>query len=454
MLLVACGGGGDNQTPKNNNQLVNTSCPLGEININGVCRFAENICTAEGEKTWVRGYLDTVYLWYNEIQDVNATHYSTPRNYFDALLVKEKDQFSYTLSKAEAEGFFESGLQLSLGLLWAYDENYSLRVRFVEPNSLADQSGIKRGDYLTSINNQYISTLNEQQIADALYPTVNTAITLVLFDATTGNQKQITITGQNIVTSPVPYYTIISNPSTQQKIGYLLFNDHIATASDKLIEAVNTFKTQKINDLVLDLRFNSGGYIYIANELAAMIGGQKTQNKLFQSYVYNNKYAPDYYYFEQQSYPSNTLLPHLNLSRLFVLTTPETCSASEAIINNLSPFMPVIKIGSQTCGKPYGMEGANNCDTAYFAITFKGENAYAQSVPTTGYTPNCEAYETLNHPLGSIEEGLLANALYYQQTGRCMTNNAIQSKKMVNTAYLRPLSKPLWQQNMLKKDSK
>ena len=254
MLLVACGGGGgDNQTPKNNNQLVSTSCPLGEIKVNGVCRFAENICTAEGEKTWVRGYLDTVYLWYNEIKDVNATNYSTPRNYFDALLVKEKDQFSYTMSKAEAEGFFESGLQLSLGILWAYDENYSLRVRFVEPNSLADQSGIKRGDYLTSINNQYISTLNKQQIADALYPTANTAITLVLFNATTGNQKQITITGQNIVTSPVPYYSVITNPNTQQKIGYLLFNDHIATASDKLIEAVNTFKAQKINDLVLDV---------------------------------------------------------------------------------------------------------------------------------------------------------------------------------------------------------
>ncbi|HNE91091.1 MAG TPA: S41 family peptidase, partial [Agitococcus sp.] len=200
---------------------------------------------------------------------------------------------------------------------------------------------------------------------------------------------------------------------------------------------------------VLDLRFNSGGYMYVANELAAMIGGKKTANKLFQRYVFNKKNPSEYEYFDTKSYPSNQTLPYLNLNRLFVLTTKETCSASETIINALSPFMQVIRIGETTCGKPYGMSGTNNCDTVYFAINFKGENAFGQSVPTTGFTPTCLAYETLSDALGNPQEGLLANALYYRENNTCFVNNSLQSVKMANSTLIRPLVKPQWQRNMI-----
>lgn len=452
-MLTACGGGGNDTPPQltntSNNTFIEIKCALGEVNVSGVCRSAENICTAEAEKSWVRGYLDDFYLWYDEIPERKATDYATPRNYFDALLVKDKDRFSYTMSEEEADGFFESGLQLSYGVLWGYETDNTLRVRFVEPNSKAAQAGVIRGDYVISINNQMIDTLTYQQVNELLTPKNAVPVNVKLMANYSGIIKDVTLQGENIVTSPVPYYSVLPAQSNQDKVGYLLFNDHVATASNKLIEAVSYFKQQQITDLVLDLRFNSGGYIYIANELAAMIGGNKTEGQLFTKFIYNNKYLADYYYYTKTSYPSRQPLPYLNLSRLFVLTSDETCSASEAIINSLSPFMPVIKIGSATCGKPYGMEGATNCDVAYFAITFKGENAYGQSVPTTGYTPTCQAYETLNDQLGSPQEGLLASALYYRDTGNCLMNNAIQSAKLVNTTKIKPLAKPKWQNNMI-----
>lgn len=463
-LLAACGGGGgDTEPQQTTNQLQqstnnpsntattpNISCRLGQINMNGVCRSAENVCTADAEKIWVRGYLDDFYLWYDEIPERKVTDYATPGNYFDALLVKDKDRFSYTMSKEEAEGFFESGLQLSYGILWAYDQDNYLRVRFVEPNSAAAQAGVMRGDYVASLNNQEINTLSFEQIEQLLKPQPLVQLSIKFLDVGKGYYKTVVLTGQNLVTSPVPYYHVLTNNNNvQDKVGYLLFNDHIATATDKLLEAVSYFKQQQISDLVLDLRFNSGGYVYVANELAAMIGGNKTAGKLFKHYVYNKKYSTDYEYFETKSYPSNQTLPYLNLKRLFVLTTKETCSASETIINALSPFMQVIRIGETTCGKPYGMSGTNNCDTVYFAINFKGENAFGQSVPTTGFTPTCLAYETLSDALGNPQEGLLANALYYRENNTCFVNNSLQSVKMANSTLIRPLVKPQWQRNMI-----
>ncbi|HQV23335.1 MAG TPA: hypothetical protein PLJ88_09635, partial [Agitococcus sp.] len=86
-LLIACGGGGGETTPNNNvlNQSLTTKeCPLGEINTNGVCRSAANVCTADAEKVWVRGFLDDAYLWYAQIKEVDSKKYSTPKNYFDA----------------------------------------------------------------------------------------------------------------------------------------------------------------------------------------------------------------------------------------------------------------------------------------------------------------------------------------------------------------------------------
>ncbi len=457
-LLVACGGGGGETTPNSNvpNQsLATKDCALGEINSNGVCRSAANVCNADTEKIWVRGYLDDVYLWYAQIKEVDSKKYSTPKNYFDALLVKEKDRFSYAISKAEADSFFESGLQLSFGVFWAYDQNNYLRVRFVEPNSVAAQAGLVRGDYVISINNQSIDTLTDAQIAELLSTKVSNQITLQLLDVSTTHHKQINLTAQDLVTSAVPYYTVLINATnSQDKVGYLLFNDHIATATADLLQAVDYFKSQNITDLVLDLRFNSGGYAYIANELAAMIGGQKTAGKLFGRYIYNQKYGIEDEYFTQQSYPSGRLLPYLNLSQLFVLTSKQTCSASEAIINSLSPFMRVIRIGEDTCGKPYGMEREYNCDSAYFAISYKTQNAVGQSIPETGYTPTCLAYESLDAALGNPQEGLLANALYYHDTGYCFINSSVQSSKMLNKAYIRPLVKPQWQSNMILRDDK
>jgi hypothetical protein len=191
---------------------------------------------------------------------------------------------------------------------------------------------------------------------------------------------------------------------------------------------------------VLDLRYNGGGYLYIASEVAYMIAGAtRTANQVFEATVFSNKRSsensssgfsslacvPDSNFQCTRSDP----LPTLNLPRVYVLVSGSTCSASEAILNGLRGVdLDVRLIGSTTCGKPYGFFAQDNCGITYFPIEFQGVNAkgfggYADGfIPggtgtTADNVPGCAANDDLNHQLGDPAEGQLASALSYRASG-------------------------------------
>jgi|GEM_PF-7005124 len=187
VFLTACGGGGSE------NNLVSTPmCKTTETIKNGVCASVANVCTVEDEKLWVRGYLDDVYLWYNEIKDVPKQNYDTPQKYFDALLVKDKDHFSAAISQADADAFHESGIEIGYGAIWVFDgfANNNLRVAFVEPQSVADKAGIVRGDYVHTINGQSVSALSDEELTAYLYPSKTITINLEVTNNLTNHLKK------------------------------------------------------------------------------------------------------------------------------------------------------------------------------------------------------------------------------------------------------------------------
>jgi hypothetical protein len=248
-------------------------------------------------------------------------------------------------------------------------------------------------------------------------------------------------------------------------VGYMLFNDHIATAESGLIDAINTLSNANVNELVLDIRYNGGGFLDIASELAYMIGGSGTSGKTFERLQFNNKHpttdpvtgetlAPVPFHATTQGFSETAgqALPTLNLGRVFVLTGPGTCSASESIINSLrGAGVAVIQIGSTTCGKPYGFYAFDNCGTTYFSIQFRGVNNegfgdYAdgfspQNVPGTEGVelPGCSV-DDFTHALGDSNEARLAEALnYISSGGNCASPpTGVASKRFANGR--RPLS--------------
>jgi carboxyl-terminal processing protease len=235
------------------------------------------------------------------------------------------------------------------------------------------------------------------------------------------------------------------------KVGYMIFNDHIATAEQALIDAVNYFNTNgPIDELVVDIRYNGGGYLAIASQFAYMIAGDvPTAGRTFELQQFNDKYPntnpltgqlllPTPFYDTTLGPPFNggaagQPLPTLDLSRVYVLTGSGTCSASEAIMNSLRGVdVEVIQIGSTTCGKPYGFYATDNCGTTYFTIQFRGVNAKNFGDYTDGFSPQntpvnqagtvipgCSVGDDFNKALGDPTEARFAAALGYLNDGSC-----------------------------------
>ena len=473
MALASCGGGSDSGTSLcnngtgtcavvgsnnsgNNDNTGNTgnNGNTGSTGIIGLPETYANICTAGVEKSWVRAHLHDVYLWYKQIIEVPAANYATPEAYFDALLVKANDRFSFTADKDEIDGYFEAGEDVGYGYKLV-NQNNKLRVTYVQPNSPADQQQIKRGTEIVGLNGVPIAQVSYDNQIAALYPNSSQTITrFEIKDVGSSSTRNVQMQATTITTKPVLQNKIITTP-TNRRLGYIVFTDHIATASEPLINSLREFKQQGIDDLVLDLRYNGGGYIYIANEVASMIAGTKAIGRVFEQLQYNDKH-PDWtaqskFLFTNKSRAGQDL-PQLNLTRVFILTSSRTCSASETIINGLSPFVQVITIGGNTCGKPYGFSQKDNCGTAYFAIEFDGINDAGKGGYVNGFAPTCPASDDLENELGSLNERLLANAATYSESGTCgATGYASPPALGASVSHLVDYEPSAWRNNKIRK---
>jgi hypothetical protein len=250
------------------------------------------------------------------------------------------------------------------------------------------------------------------------------------------------MTSTNVTLTPVQNVRTIAEPTGA--VGYMLFNDHIATAEQALINAITTLDNANVVDLVLDVRYNGGGFLVIASQLAYMIAGPaRTGGLTFENIRFNAKHPSTNPVTGQPlqplpfanvsvglSAPSGLPLPTLDLPRVFVLTGPNTCSASESIINSLRGIgVEVIQIGSRTCGKPYGFYPEDNCGTTYFTIQFQGVNAQGFGDYSDGFSPQnslgtqttpipgCSVADDFTHALGDTSESRLAAALAYRNFG-------------------------------------
>jgi len=295
------------------------------------------------------------------------------------------------------------------------------------------------------------------------------------------------MTSANITKTPIQKVKTIATDTG--KVGYFLFNDHIATAEKGLFDAITYLKSAEINDLILDLRYNGGGYLAIANQLSYMIAGPTAAaGKIFERMQFNDKHPatnpitgaaingiPFYSTtIGLSSMSNNTPLPSLKLNngssgnnRVFIITGNDTCSASESIMNTLIGLnIEVIQIGSKTCGKPYGFYPADNCGTTYFTVQFKGINNKGFGDYADGFTPRTTANENANmamgclidddleYELGDENEKRIAAALYYRNSNNCPSvvisrSNLMQIQSTDSIKSEMRIMKPFWLNNKI-----
>jgi carboxyl-terminal processing protease len=404
--------------------------------------YPDSAGSLDNEKSWVRGWIDETYLWYSEVPaTLKASDYATPVAWFNVLKTplttssgKPKDRFHFVYDTEAYRQLSQGGVSVSYGAEFvsiATSPPRELRVVLVEPGSPADLAGLKRGARLLSVDG--VDFVNATGAANAA--TINNALSPKTvgeshnFTFKLGNDPatSFSLTADNVTSTPVQNVKVL-DVGGGTKVGYLLFNDHITTSEQKLIDAVNTFKSSPggIQDLVLDMRYNGGGQLAIASRLAYMIAAPSTTaGKTFELLTFNDK-NPFRLSVAQSLMPfystsrTGAALPSLGLSRVTVLTSPDTCSASESVINSLRGVgVTVNLVGGTTCGKPYGFYPQDNCGTTYFAIQVKGVNQQGFGDYGDGFAPNCAVADDYDHQLGDPNEARLAAALALRSGGAC-----------------------------------
>ena len=413
--------------------------------------------TAVDENNYLRSWTHELYLWFDQVPDLNPASYTTA-NFFPLLMTSATtasgapvDKFHFTYPTATWESLSLQGVAAGYGVTFTVESATPPRrvvVVLVDPNAPGQSATLARGATVQSIDSVNIDANDAAGVATlnaGLAPaTIGESHIFTVLDLGSSTPRTVTLTAANVTETPVPVATTLT--SNGAKVGYILFNDHIATSESELISAFTTLQQQAVSDLVLDIRYNGGGYLDIASEVAFMIAGStQTSARTFYLQQFNSQYTtmnpvthaaitPTLFHSTSQNFsgPANMALPSLNLTRVFVLTSGETCSASEAIMNGLRGInVQVIQIGSTTCGKPYGFYPPDNCGTTYFSIQFRGVNDKGFGDYTDGFTPanaliaagvaipGCSVADDFNHALGDPNEARLSQALAYRVGGAC-----------------------------------
>lgn len=415
------------------------------------------------EKHFLRSWTNELYLWFDEVLDRNPLDTGGSAGgvpeYFDLLRTtaltasgQPRDRFHFTFDTDLYRQQSTSGVVLGHGISWSVmraTPPRELLVEFVQAGTEAAAEGVQRGATLLTLNG--IDVVNDatqagvDSINTTLFsPAAGSMHTMVFRDRGSTSTRTVTLAAANIAFEAVPTTDVINVAGTS--VGYLLFNDHTAPAEAQLKGAVEDLADAGIDELVLDLRYNGGGFLEIASQLAYMIAGPGvTAGRAFERLQFNSKYPslhpltgqpiqPMSFHATTRNFslPSGQTLPSLDLGRVYVLTSSLTCSASESIINGLRGVgIEVIQIGGDTCGKPYGFYAQDNCGTTYFSIQFRGVNDVGFGDYVEGFSatrmvgepqanlPGCAASDDFTRELGDPQEGQLQAALTHLQTGAC-----------------------------------
>lgn len=419
------------------------------------------------ENFWLRSWTNETYLWNDEVVDRDPALFSNRLDYFAVLKTfaqtasgKDKDDFHFSQPTTEFLERRNSTPRAGYGaqfVAFSTTVPRDFRIQYTEPNSPASDeimglANFVRGARILEVDGVDVVNATSQSdidiINDGLFP-VNAGEqhTFVVLDPGAGMARTVILNSVNLAQKPVNRTRVIDTPGG--KVGYIFLTTFSPFATEQeLADAFASFAADGVSDVVLDLRYNGGGLLAVAAQLGYMVAGSaQTSGKAFEDLRFNaaaggrnpvtgetDNAVPFYSTGLGFSLTNGAALSALNLNRVYVLTTEQTCSASEAVINGLrGADVEVVLIGGKTCGKPYGFYPTDNCGETYYTIQFQGVNDkgfgdYADGfIPSNSgaafgvRAPGCAVADDYSRDLGDDNEAMLAAALQFRSTGSCPT---------------------------------
>ena len=308
--------------------------------------------------------LNTYYYWQNSIPDLADNRFDSQKSYASFLsrfyanyellfesLLSENDRFSWIMSDYTAlenqlrRVYTTSGMMIGLARIGESNDLFAY-VRYVLPGSDAAAKNIERGDLFLSVNNEQLTIDNYRGLLNSDVELFSIQLAQISDQTVTPTGISVDLVKSEIQENPIKITKLIELNNT--KIGYLMYNGFVADFDNELENTFAQFQTQGVNQLIVDLRYNRGGRTSSSIKLASMITGQFS-GEVFAQTQHNNKLSS-----YNEDYLFEATAVQLKMDRLYVISSTETASASELLINGLSPYIDVILIGDNTTGKNVG----------------------------------------------------------------------------------------------------
>ncbi len=425
-LSLSCGGGGSSPTSPDTGGTATSSC------------------TTLGQCTFVRDALQAYYYWYKELPSPDPASFSSPEAYLDAVRYRPLDSsFSYITSKAASDAFYSDSQFIGFGLSYKRTSDTELRIAQTFPASPAAEAGMDRGDTLLSVNGKAVADLLRTGEIGTIFGAEQVGVTAdVAWRDMQGRQRSATL-AKRLVTIPTVSQTAVL-PAGPTRVGYVHFRNFVQPSVEALNTAFTQLRDQGATELVLDLRYNGGGLVSVAQHLGGLIGGPPLEGQVFVQFTHNDKQSS-----RNTAYRFEAKPQALSVSRLVVIATRGSASASEAIVNGLRPFMDVKVVGDATYGKPVGQYGFDFCEKVLYPVAFLVTNARGEADYFAGIPADCAAADDVDHALADPREASLAEALYVVRNGRCSGTAAAQAEVQARfRERVRPVPTDGWRQTL------
>ena len=327
----------------------------------------DNISTRQSDfeiEDFIWEGLNSFYYWQNSVPDLADNRFDSQKSYarflsefnenhellFESLL-SDKDRFSWIMSdyteleKQLSRVYTTSGMMIQLARIGQSDDLFAF-VRYVFPDSDADAKNITRGDLFLSVNNEQLTINNYSDLLSSEVQSFSIQLAQISEQTIAPTGVSVDLVKAEIQENPIHIHKIIE--LNNAKIGYLMYNGFVADFDEELESTFAEFQTQGVNQLIIDLRYNRGGRISSAIKLASMITGQFS-GEVFAQTQHNDKLSS-----YNENYLFEATAVGLEMDQLYVISSEDTASASELLINGLSPYIDVILIGDDTTGKNVG----------------------------------------------------------------------------------------------------
>lgn len=393
-------------------------------------------------------YTDYFYLWRDQLPtwgSFNPRNYKTAEEVLEALKSYARDangnlldRFSFLDRTGAVNESIQEGLSGSLGFDVRYNNDTDLFIKLVYPNSPADKAGIKRGWQILAINgnsNVDVASFEEDNFSFLLNALGASSIDLKL-RKDDGAIVDLQLLRSTFQIKPILYNNVYTVGA--KKVGYFVFESFVATENlnggdtyvkNDLNQVFANFEGQGVSEVIVDLRYNGGGAVVTAEYLSNMLVPIAANGQVMYSYEINELMQADGWeeaFFSPVNFEKTN---SLNLNRIyFLVAAGSTASASELLINNLSPLMETKLIGERhTYGKPVGFFPWEILNTDLYVVSFKTVNTNGYGDYFNGLTVDFNVGDDVSKDWGNPEEAMLKQALYFSEHGSFFQPSQLQA---------------------------